>query len=180
MSRTIRRIIVHCTATPEGRVVSVADIRRWHVQGNGWRDIGYHYVIDLDGDVHAGRPEVEVGAHAAGHNADSIGICYVGGLEAGSGRPKDTRTPAQKAALWRLVNDLQARHGGRLSVHGHNEFAAKACPCFDVRAEWQARQTRQDAPALADLSPADPVSAAPAGGFWAAVQSVFKSIFGRS
>lgn len=174
MSRTIRRIIVHCTATPEGRAVSVADIRRWHVQGNGWRDIGYHYVIDLDGVIHAGRPEAEAGAHVAGHNADSLGICYVGGLDAAGRHPKDTRTPAQTAALWRLIDDIQARHGGRLAVRGHNELAAaKACPSFDVQAALSARQ------AAADVEPAQKPTA-PAAGFWAGIRSLVNALFRRS
>jgi N-acetylmuramoyl-L-alanine amidase len=70
------------------------------------------------------------------HNAHSIGICYVGGTD-GQGRAKDTRTEAQKAALYKLTQQLLARFPGA-TVHGHNEFAAKACPCFDVRADWHA------------------------------------------
>ena len=80
MARKINYIIVHCTATPEGRWVTNEEITRWH-RARGFRTIGYHYVVYLDGTVHAGRPENEVGAHCQGRNADSIGVCYVGGLD---------------------------------------------------------------------------------------------------
>ena len=75
--RNINEIIIHCAATPEGKNFTVEQIRDWHVNGNGWRDIGYHFVIYLDGSVHKGRPIEEVGAHCRGHNANSIGICSV-------------------------------------------------------------------------------------------------------
>lgn len=78
--RKINEIIIHCSATPEGRNFTVQQIRDWHVKGNGWRDIGYHYVIYLDGSVHRGRPENRVGAHCTGHNANSMGVCYIGEL----------------------------------------------------------------------------------------------------
>lgn len=132
--RPINKIIIHCSATPEGRGNTVEDIRHWHVAGNGWRDIGYHYVVHLDGSVHAGRPDADTGAHTSGHNHDSIGVCYVGGMSADMKAPKDTRTDAQKTALRRLVGELLARYPGA-TVHGHREFAAKACPSFDVQAE---------------------------------------------
>lgn len=134
MGRTIRKIIWHCSATPEGRAVTVDEIRTWHVRDNKWKDIGYHYVIDLEGNVHRGRAEATAGAHVAGHNADSIGICYVGGMDAQNRHPKDTRTPAQKRALYRLTDELKQRYPGA-TVHGHNEFANKACPSFDVQRE---------------------------------------------
>ena len=89
--RIITEIIIHCSATPEGKPFTVADIDRWHRQ-RGFRCIGYHFVIYLNGSVHAGRPITESGAHCQGHNAHSIGICYVGGLDS-LGQPKDTRTP---------------------------------------------------------------------------------------
>lgn len=132
--RKINEIIIHRSATPEGRNFTVQQIRDWHVKGNGWRDIGYHYVIYLDGSVHRGRPENRVGAHCTGHNANSIGVCYIGGCAADGKTPKDTRTAAQKAALVKLVAELRHRYGGA-TVHGHNEFAAKACPSFNVQKE---------------------------------------------
>ena len=132
--RTVREIIIHCSATAEGGDFTVADIRRWHLQ-RGFSDIGYHYVIYRDGSVHAGRPVDKVGAHCLGHNSRSVGVCYIGGLAADGKTPKDTRTPAQKSAIAKLVDDLRGRFPGA-TVHGHNEFAAKACPCFDVRKEF--------------------------------------------
>ena len=131
--RTINEIICHCSATPEGRHVTVQQIRQWHLQRN-FADIGYHYVIYLDGTVHKGRPLEKAGAHCKGHNAHSIGICYVGGLDR-QGKPKDTRTAAQKAALLSLIRELRQRFP-RASVHGHREFANKACPCIDAKKEY--------------------------------------------
>ena len=128
--RKIEKIIVHCTATPEGRPVTVRQITEWH-KARGFRTIGYHYLICLDGTVESGRPVEEIGAHCLGHNSKSIGICYVGGLDKESLTPKDTRTAAQRESLRKLVARLQQRFPGA-TVHGHREFAAKACPCFDV------------------------------------------------
>ena len=132
--RKIDKIIWHCAATKEGDEITVDTIRKWHVDGRGWSDIGYHFVITLDGIVHAGRPLIRAGAHVARLNARSIGICYVGGLDK-AGKPKDTRTKAQKKALYEKTAELLKRFPGA-TVHGHNEFAAKACPCFDVRKDW--------------------------------------------
>lgn len=132
--RQIKEIILHCSATAEGRDYTVEDIDRWH-KARGWRGIGYHYVIYRDGSVHPGRPVEQIGAHCTGHNADSIGICYIGGLAADNKTPKDTRTPAQIQALRELVVELKKKYPGA-RVHGHNEFAAKSCPCFNVRKEF--------------------------------------------
>ena len=133
--RKINEIIVHCSATPDGRAVTVAQIDAWH-RKRGFRCIGYHFVIYLDGSIHKGRPVAEIGAHCLGHNADSIGICYVGGLATDNSTPMDTRTPQQKAALRNLITEL--RHQFPMAVvHGHREFANKACPCFDAAAEYK-------------------------------------------
>ena len=78
--RPITEIIIHCTATPEGREFSIDDIRRWH-RARGFADVGYHFVIHLDGSVSTGRPLTQAGAHCAGHNNNSIGVAYVGGKE---------------------------------------------------------------------------------------------------
>jgi N-acetylmuramoyl-L-alanine amidase len=131
--RRIDKIILHCSATPEGKHFTVADIDRWHRE-RGWKGIGYHYVIYLDGSIHKGRPEEIIGAHCSGQNAYSIGICYIGGLDA-FGKAKDTRTPAQREALRELVSDLKTRYPAA-TVHGHNEFAKKDCPCFNVQDEF--------------------------------------------
>lgn len=129
--RKITKIIIHCSATPEGRDYTVADINRWHKQ-RGWKGIGYHYVVYRDGSVHTGRKVEEIGAHCSGQNANSIGICYIGGMTADNKLPKDTRTPAQKAALRDLVELLKTEYPNA-TIHGHKEFANKACPCFDVK-----------------------------------------------
>lgn len=133
--RTINEIIVHCSATTEGQNLTAADIRRWHTVGNGWSDIGYHFVVRLDGTVEPGRPLAQTGAHCRGHNARSVGICYVGGLAADGRTPKDTRTPAQRAALLTLLKELKQQFPGA-AIHGHRDFAAKACPSFDATAEY--------------------------------------------
>lgn len=131
--RKITKIIIHCSATPEGSDYTVADIDRWHKQ-RGWKGIGYHYVIYRDGSVHPGRPVEQIGAHCTGHNANSIGICYIGGLAADNKTPKDTRTPAQIQALRDLVGELKKKYPNA-TIHGHREFANKACPCFDVNTD---------------------------------------------
>lgn len=127
--RYINKIIIHCSATPEGRDVTVADIDRWHRQ-RGFKGIGYHYVIYRDGSVHEGRPLEREGAHCSGYNAHSIGVCYVGGTNS-QGAPKDTRTDAQRKALCELVAKLRKQFPAA-TVHGHYEFAAKACPSFKI------------------------------------------------
>jgi len=132
MNRTIRKIIVHCTATEEGRDFHADDVNRWH-KYRGFSKIGYHWLVCIDGSIEQGRDEEEQGAHTKGQNAHSIGVCYVGGLR--GGKPCDTRTTAQKEALGRLIAGLKRRYPGA-TVHGHREFAAKACPCFDARAEY--------------------------------------------
>lgn len=131
--RPITEIIIHCSATPAGREVTVADIDAWH-RKRGFKGIGYHYLVTLDGTVCTGRPLRQTGAHCLGHNEESIGVCYAGGLD-GKGRPADTRTPQQKQALLKLIGELRARFP-RARVHSHRDFAAKACPCFDATAEY--------------------------------------------
>ena len=137
--RVINKIIIHCAATPEGKDYTVEQIRQWHTspkpKGNGWKDIGYHFVIYRDGSVHPGRPIEQIGAHTSGYNANSIGICYIGGCAKDGKTPKDTRTTEQKAALVKLVAELRRRFPNA-SVHGHNEFANKACPSFNVQKEF--------------------------------------------
>ena len=131
--RKIKEIIIHCSTTKEGRNFTVADIDRWHRE-RGMRCIGYHFVIYRDGSIHVGRAIEEVGAHCKGHNSISIGICYIGGLSK-KGKPKDTRTREQKAAMRSLIEQLKEEYP-LATIHGHNEFANKACPCFDVKKEW--------------------------------------------
>lgn len=132
--RKITELIVHCSATPEGKSFSVADIDRWHRQ-RGWNGIGYHFVIYLDGSIHTGRRLAQIGAHCKGHNANSIGICYIGGCNSYGKSPKDTRTAAQKTALSTLLKELKKQFPNA-SIHGHRDFAPKACPSFDATAEY--------------------------------------------
>ncbi len=146
--RKIKYIVLHCSATKEGQKVTVADIDRWH-KARGFRKIGYHYVVYLDGSIHAGRDIADIGAHVAGNNSNSIGICYVGGLDA-AGKPADTRTPEQKAALFYLLQQLKEQFP-QAKICGHRDFSPdlngngviepheymKACPCFDAAAEYK-------------------------------------------
>lgn len=135
MARKINEIIVHCTATAEGKDFKVSDIDRWH-RAKGWDGIGYHQVVYLDGSVHPGRPMDKVGAHCLGHNQNSIGVVYVGGVASDGKTPKDTRTPEQKAALRKLLTDLKRKYPNA-TIHGHRDFAAKACPSFDATSEYK-------------------------------------------
>ena len=131
--RPINKVIIHCSATPEGRDVKLETIRQWHID-KGWNDIGYHYVIELDGQIQAGRPVELFGAHTLGENKYSIGICYVGGMNKAMTKPKDTRTDEQKESLIALIADIRKKYPN-VTIHGHNEYAAKACPSFDVSKE---------------------------------------------
>ena len=131
--RRIDKIIVHCTATPEGREVSVKEIDRWHRE-RGFKCIGYHYVIGLDGKVSEGRPIEEIGAHCTGQNSHSVGVCYVGGLDR-FGLPADTRTLQQCVAMRELLASLKERFP-KAMIYGHRDFARKACPCFDAAKEY--------------------------------------------
>lgn len=134
--RRIDKIIVHCTSTPEGRPHTVADITKWHKE-KGWATIGYHYVVYLDGSIHTGRDVDLVGAHCTGQNTYSIGVVYVGGTEKYDVKVgKDTRTSAQKKALLALMKKLKTLYP-KATIHGHDEFANKACPCFKAKEEYK-------------------------------------------
>lgn len=142
--RDIKLIVIHCTATANGKHVSVETVRGWHL-ARGFRDIGYHYLIDVDGSVSVGRPEEQVGAHAEGQNAHSIGVCLVGGVGGPSKTDPGRYTPAQWDCLRIAVQDLQSRYPGA-RVIGHRELSPdldgdgqiephefiKLCPSFDV------------------------------------------------
>lgn len=136
--RRITDIIVHCSATEDGLPFDVHDITSWHKQ-EGKRTCGYHFVVTLDGTVQVGRPIEQIGEHCRGQNAHSIGVCYIGGLR--HGLPCDTRTKEQKEALarllWRLTLKLINSGQGIPEIWGHHDFnAAKDCPCFNARAEY--------------------------------------------
>lgn len=133
--RPINEIIIHCTGTVPSTGTTVEAVRKYHKEHNGWKDIGYHYLIYLDGSIHQGRPIDQVGAHCKGHNTGTIGICYVGGVDA-KNNPKDTRTEAQVFALRKLVNALKTTFPTIKKVSGHNQYSSKPCPCFDVRKEF--------------------------------------------
>jgi len=128
--RDIKKIIIHCTGTKKGDRISREQIKKWHLE-RGFEDIGYHYIIEQDGNVQIGRPLHLVGAHCYGQNDDSIGIAYVGGLDE-SGNPCNTLNDLQKESLLQLCEKLK-RQFQDLTIHGHNEFSNKQCPCFDVQ-----------------------------------------------
>lgn len=132
--REIDKIIVHCSATPEGRDVSAATIDKWHKE-RGWSGIGYHYVVRLDGSIEYGRMVDKVGAHCKGHNKSSIGICYIGGCDSEM-NAKDTRTPQQIASMLELIRILKKMHPG-VEVFGHRDFSTKECPSFDAKKEYK-------------------------------------------
>jgi len=116
----IKNIVVHCTATREGMDVDAATIRGWHLS-QGWSDIGYHFIARLSGEFEIGRSESVPGSHVKGFNTGSIGVVYVGGLDA-QGNPKDTRTLEQKASMIRLLTELTQAYPGAV-VKGHRDFS---------------------------------------------------------
>ncbi len=123
--RKITEIIIHCAATPNGKEFHNTDVDRWHKE-RGWQGIGYHYVICVGGDIEPGRPVDIVGAHAQGHNAQSIGICMIG---------MDKFTLPQWEALQGLVFELTGKFSDAVVI-GHREVSKKLCPGFDVRSWW--------------------------------------------
>lgn len=128
--REIREIIIHCSDTAEGQNYHARDIDKWH-RAQGFRKIGYHYVIDIDGLIEKGRDLEEIGAHCKGHNEHSIGICYIGG-RGKDGQYKDTRTENQKTSMKLLWQYLHMLYPNAL-IFGHNDLNPhKACPCFKV------------------------------------------------
>ena len=146
--RDIKYILVHATATKQGQNFTAKDIDRWHKQ-RGWSGIGYHYVIDIYGNLEKGRPENRIGAHVKGYNRNSIGVVYVGGLNKNLA-PKDTRTNAQKEALKTLLKSLKTRYP-KAKILGHRDFSKdlngngflepfefiKTCPCYDAKTEYK-------------------------------------------
>ena len=129
----INEIIVHCSATYPEQKCTVEDIRKCHIE-RGFNDIGYHYIIDKDGAILDGRNVLRSGAHCQGHNAHSIGICYIGGLDE-KGYPTDTRTELQKESLKSLI-DCLCNFYPIVKITGHNQYSSKACPCFNAQKEY--------------------------------------------
>lgn len=162
INRFIDEIIIHCSATKEGVNYSVDKIDAAHKarkfstytdEKGKTRYIGYHYIILLDGTIIKCRPESKIGCHASGHNTRSIGICYIGGLDARDTNGKmikDTRTPQQKASLIKVIKDIKKRYGTIKRVIGHRDTSPdlngngiiepyefiKGCPCFDAIKEY--------------------------------------------
>lgn len=135
--RKINKIIVHCSATPEFINFDVNDIRDWHVNGNGWSDVGYHYVIKLDGEIEPGRLEKTIGAHVKGVNRNSIGVCYIGGMDKGMDNWIDTRNKPQKESLIKLLSELKCKYPDSI-IYGHKDFTKKKlCPSFDAKKEYE-------------------------------------------
>ena len=134
--RKINKIIVHCSATREGENIPVETIRKWHVEGRGWSDIGYHFYIDLQGEIFKGRDIAKIGAHCKGQNRNSIGICYCGGVESDGKTPKDTRLDCQKDSLLAVLRTLKAMYPDA-TIHSHKDYARKACPSFDATEEYK-------------------------------------------
>ena len=132
--RKITLIVIHCSAVKPEQTSSAKQIDSWH-KGQGWKCIGYHYVVRRDGSVEPGRPVEMVGAHVKFHNRYSIGVCYEGGMDA-AGMAADTRTPEQVKALRALVEQLHGRFPNALIVGHHDLDPTKSCPCFDAAAEY--------------------------------------------
>ena len=133
--RRITLIILHCSATREGRNLDYEACRQDHIRHRGFKDIGYHYYLTRDGTIHRGRPIEDIGAHCKNHNRHSIGICYEGGLDR-NGHPCDTRTLAQKASLVALLRELK-KFFPRAIILGHCDLdPLKSCPCFPAAVEY--------------------------------------------
>lgn len=174
--RLINEIIIHCAATRaswmEGQSVEAKrdELRRWHVEENSWSDLGYHYVIDRDGQVARGRALETPGAHTYGHNANSIGICLVGGHGSSANDAFATNyTDAQDQALRVLINELQVRIPGIKKISGHNDYTkAKACPGFQV-SRWLANKPPRPITASTTLQASTAQIGSGAAGVWAAL-----------
>ena len=136
LPREIKLLVIHCSATRCNVPFTVEQLRQCHLQ-RGFKDIGYHFYITRDGELHHCRPISEPGAHVRGFNRHSIGICYEGGLDE-NGCPADTRTQAQRFALLDLLTILRHQYP-EAQILGHYQLNAsihKACPCFDCRKEY--------------------------------------------
>ncbi len=155
--REVKYIVIHCSATKEGVNVSAATIDTWHKR-RGWNGIGYHYVIGIDGKIEAGRPVNTMGAHVGGGgNRASIGIAYIGGVDANL-KAKDTRTEAQKKSLIKIIEILKNIYP-QASIHGHRDYSVdkdgdgvephefmKQCPCFNAEIEYASYQPQNFKP----------------------------------
>jgi N-acetylmuramoyl-L-alanine amidase len=140
-------IVVHCSATRPNQNIGAKEIRSWH-KAQGWKDIGYHFVIRRDGTVEKGRAVNAIGSHVKGYNHNSVGICMVGGIGDNSWTPANNFTRAQWTSLKALVDTLIKRHP-KARILGHRDFpgVSKACPCFDAKA-WAAANKLPAAPTI--------------------------------
>jgi N-acetylmuramoyl-L-alanine amidase len=131
--RTINHIVVHCTATPQ--TTTVASIQRYWRENLKWKSPGYHFLIEANGTVHNLQPITLPSNGVAGHNANSIHVSYIGGVN--GQRAVDNRTEAQKTALLTILRDLKKQFP-RAIIQGHRDFprVAKACPSFDAKKEY--------------------------------------------
>jgi N-acetyl-anhydromuramyl-L-alanine amidase AmpD len=127
-------LVVHCSATKPSMDIGLREIKRWHVDDNGWRDVGYHYIIRRNGEVELGRSNRDTGAHAAGYNHKSISLCMVGGM-AEDNSAENNFTAQQWTALLDLVKQIKVDYP-EANVIGHNEISNKECPSFDVQ-QWK-------------------------------------------
>ena len=127
-------LVVHCSATKPSMDIGLREIKRWHVDDNGWRDVGYHYIIRRNGEVELGRSNRDTGAHAAGYNHKSISLCMVGGM-AEDNSAENNFTAQQWTALLDLVKQIKVDYP-EANVIGHNEISEKQCPSFDVQ-QWK-------------------------------------------
>lgn len=130
--REITLIVWHCTATPVTMKVNMALIRKWHVDENGWSDVGYHYLIRRDGTLETGRSLEKPGAHASGYNKESIGVAFEGGTDK-FGKSESNFSRAQYECAFALKDDLDARYNNP-EHKGHNEISSKECPSLNIRA----------------------------------------------
>ena len=127
-------LVIHCSATKPSMDIGLREIKRWHVDDNGWRDVGYHYIIRRNGEVELGRSNRDTGAHAAGYNHKSISLCMVGGM-AEDNSAENNFTAQQWTALLDLVKQIKVDYP-EANVIGHNEISNKECPSFDVQ-QWK-------------------------------------------
>jgi len=144
LKRNVKYIINHCSYTPADMNIGVKEIKQWHVVDNGWRDIAYAIIVRRNGDIEFGRDlnkdgsvVDDIGAHTRGHNHNSIGVCWIGGMcEDVADYGCDNRTEEQKVSLL-LVNGLLKDHIKGVDILGHRDFNKdKLCPCFDAKTEY--------------------------------------------
>lgn len=139
VKRKINRLVIHCSATTPNMDIGAEVIRVWHVRDNKWSDIGYHLVIKRDGTIEKGRPLEQAGAHVAGHNHDSIGICLIGGI-APNGRADNNFTEMQFKTLENILKDAKRVYPA-IKFMGHRDLdPKKECPSFDVNSWIKTRK----------------------------------------